>query len=97
MGPIDNPEREIRDRALREYIAAKIIIVGVKTLIPAITGKDPATGILGGALNIITGGAAEQPALEPNPVPVEETPTPEPAPKKLFENLLEGLIQGVGN
>ena len=97
MGPIDNPEREIRDRALREYIAAKIIIVGVKTLIPAITGKDPATGILGGALNIITGGGAEQPALEPNPVPVEETPTPEPAPKKLFENLLEGLIQGVGN
>jgi uncharacterized protein involved in outer membrane biogenesis len=102
MGPIDNPEREIRDQALREYIAAKFIGVGVRKLIPALTGEDPAAGILGGvlggALGAITGGGAQAtPEPAPEPTPAEEAPPPEPAPKKLFENLLERLIQGVGN
>ena len=97
MGPIDNPEREIRDRALREFITAKIIAAGVRKLIPAITGGDAVGGTLGGLLDGITGGNAEGAAANQNTAPAEETQAPEPAPKKLFENLLEGLIQGVGN
>ena len=95
MGPIDNPEREIRDQALREYVAGKVVSVGVRKLLPAITGQD-AVGGLGGALggtllNALTGGGAE-------PAPAQQdAPPAEPAPKKLFQNLLEGLIQGVGN
>ena len=95
MGPIDNPEREIRDQALREYVAGKVVSVGVRKLLPAITGQDAVGGLggaLGGALlNALTGGGAE-------PAPAQQdAPPAEPAPQKLFQNLLEGLIQGVGN
>lgn len=97
MGPIDNPEREIRDQALRDYVAAKIIAVGVRKLIPVITGKDAVGGTLGEVLDAITGTAAEIPPVEQDAPPEKPSAPPEPSPQKLFENLLDGLIRGVGN
>jgi uncharacterized protein involved in outer membrane biogenesis len=98
MGPIDNPEREIRDQALREYIAAKVVSVGVRQLLPAITGQDAVGGILGGALlNALTGGGGEPAPAQQDAQPAEQPPPAEPAPQKLFQNLLEGLIQGIEN
>ena len=99
MGPIDNPEREIRDQALREFVIAKIIGTGVRKLLtPAIVGTEAVGGALGGVLNALTGGALQtEPApAEAETQPAEESPPAEPAPK-LFENLLDGLIKGVGN
>ena len=101
MGPIDNPERDIRDQALREYVASKLVSVGVRQLLPAITGQDAVGGLggaLGGALlNALTGGGAEPAPARRDAPPAEQPPPAEPAPQKLFQNLLEGLIQGVGN
>jgi len=100
MGPIDNPEREIRDQALREYVTVKIIGVGVRKLLdPAITGNKALGGALGGVLDVITGGGAQQPAppAEGDALPPpENSPLPDNAPQKLFENLLEGIIKGSG-
>ena len=94
MGPIDNPEREIRDQALREHIAAKLIGFGLRKLVPAITGQDAVGGALGGVLDAITGGGAENAPADDS---TADSPPPEPAPQLLFQNLLEGLIKGVGN
>lgn len=95
MGPIDNPEREIRDQALRDFVLAKIIAVGVRKLIPALTGDKAVGGVLGGVLDALAGDGGAK--TEPATAPAEETPPPKPDPSKLFQNLLQGLIQGVGN
>ncbi len=110
-GPIDNPRREVRDDALRQYLAARLAsavlrkvapklgggkVKGVERLLDALTGNVPAP-------------APVEPAPQPAPPPAAEAqpaaPAPEPAPPPAeppppevqFKNLLEGLLKGVGN
>ena len=96
MGPIDNPAREIRDEALRAHVMEKVIGAVVRKLAPAVTGESGAGGAVGDLLGTILGGGVAQPQSDEAPAE-EEQPPPEPEPQQLFENLLEGLIQGVGN
>lgn len=88
MGPIDNPSREIRDEALKAHITEKVFsTVARKVLVPAITGEN---GLVGGLLGAVvgTGQAQDEPAEG------DKIPPPEPAPDQLFENFLQGIIQG---
>jgi uncharacterized protein involved in outer membrane biogenesis len=88
MGPIDNPSREIRDEALKAHITEKIFsTVARKVLVPAITGEN---GLVGGLLGAVVGTGQAQ----DEPTEGDKIPPPESSPDQLFENLLQGIIQG---
>ncbi|MEE2980346.1 MAG: AsmA-like C-terminal region-containing protein, partial [Pseudomonadota bacterium] len=88
MGPIDNPQREIRDKALKAHITEKVFSTVARKLAPAVTGQS---GVVGGLLEALAGsGQAPQ---ETAPAEGDPIPPPEASPENLFENLLQDIIQ----
>ena len=108
-GPIDAPRREVRDDALRQYLATRLAGAVLRKVAPKLGGKTTGVGKL---LDALTGNAPApapaEPAPQPTPPPAAEAqPAPEPAPppqppapptpEVQFKNLLKGLLKGVGD
>ncbi|MFQ5959387.1 MAG: hypothetical protein ACE5LF_08475, partial [Alphaproteobacteria bacterium] len=93
-GPIDDPKREVRDQELRAHVTQKLIGGVLRRVAPKIGDK---AGAVGGVLEALTG-AVRPPA--PQEAPAESAPAPSappPQPKREFENLLKGILKGLGN
>ena len=84
-GPIDHPRREVRDAALRRYLATRLAAAVLRKAAPKLGGKAKGVEKL---LDILTGtppAAAPAPAPTPAPAPPPAEPTPQPTPPPAAE------------